>query len=383
MKLGFDVTPLCVPQSGVGTYTLNLLEQLHLLRDDRVVPVAHRPTVVTRKGIPPAVLPAVQTNKTLWMQLLLPFQLKSLGLNLAHFTNSVAPLVTPCPTIVTLHDMTLWLYPEHHYRRRLMAMRPFIPLVVRRAAAIVAVSESAKADIIRLLNVPAEKIHVIYEAADPAFRPLPPQSVATIRAHHSLPERYILYVGTLEPRKNLERLVEAFAQLVKAGHPHDLVLAGQRGWKEASLFETIERLGIKHRVRVLNQLPIEALVALYNGAEVLAFPSLYEGFGLPVIEAMACGTPVLTSRRGSLAEIAGEAAHFVEPTDVDSIQQGLQKLVTDREYRHHLQTAGLIRASHFAWEKAAMETRQVYERVHHGTQPTKQNQTTPRVNEIH
>jgi glycosyltransferase involved in cell wall biosynthesis len=363
MKLGFDVTPLCVPQSGVGTYTLNLVEQLHRLRDDTVVPLAHRPVMVTRNGMPPAVLPSMQTNKTVWMQMLLPFQLKSLGVHLAHFTNSVAPLVSPCPTIVTLHDMTLWLYPQHHYRRRLLAMRPFIPLVVQRSAAIVTVSESAKADIVRLLKVPIHKVHVVYEAADPAFRPMPPETATRLLARHRLPEQYILYVGTLEPRKNLERLVEAFAALVADGHPHHLILAGQRGWKEAPLFATIERLGVQDRVQVLTHLPIEELVALYNRAELLAFPSLYEGFGLPVIEAMACGTAVLTSRRGSLAEIAGEAAHFVEPREVSSIHEGLQCLLTDHDYRRHLQSTGRIRAATFAWEKTAVETGHLYEQV--------------------
>lgn len=357
------MTPLCVPQSGVGTYTLNLWDHLEAMRPGAVVPFAHRSLVVQQRHLGVPTVPRFSVNKTLWMQLLLPAQMSRKGIDVAHFTNSVASLFSTCPMVTTLHDMTLWLYPQHHYRRRLLAMRPLIPAAARRSAAIITVSESAKADIVNVLGVSPSKVHVIYEAADAAFRPLTvAESESLLRPLH-LPERYVLSVGTLEPRKNLERLVEAFAALVRDGYPHHLVFAGQRGWKEASLFAAIERLGLGSRVRFLDFLPLRQLVALYNRAEIMAFPSLYEGFGLPVIEAMACGTAVLTSRRGSLAEIAGEAAHFVEPTSVESIRNGLAAIVDSSDYRFYLQGQGRARAANFSWHAAAAQTWKVYESV--------------------
>ena len=314
MHIGFDITALSVPQSGVGTYSLNLFRQLAAEPTHRITPLFHRPLH------PQAQLPVWvhdhgpqrgMINKTLWMQLMLPWQLRRCGVELAHFTNSVAPLAMQCPSIVTVHDMTLWLFPEHHYRRRLLAMRPLIPLVVRRAAAVITVSQSAKDDLVRLLDIPEAKVHVIYEAPAEEFRPLAltDPRLETIRRRYGLPERFLLYVGTIEPRKNLVRLLEAFADF-RARHQsdHHLLLVGSRGWKETAVFKAIERLGLRTWVHCLDFVPLDDLIVLYNLADAVAFPSLYEGFGLPVVEAMACGTPVITSDSGSLGEVAGDAA---------------------------------------------------------------------------
>jgi len=356
MHIGFDVTPLCVPHSGVGTYTANLLEHLRRNSPGEIIPLAHR-RLAEGGG-----RSLISVNKTFWMQAVLPWVLLRLGVDVCHFTNGVASLWTPCPTVVTVHDMTLWLFPQHHYRRRLLAMRPFIPLAAHRATAIIAVSHSAKADIGRILGVPAEKVTVIYEAPGPAFRPLALGSVLeSVRQRYRLPERFLLYVGTIEPRKNLVRLLEAFACLRLTGTiPHGLVFVGQRGWKYAPVFAAVERLGLSDAVRFLGYVPTMDLVALYNLADALVFPSLYEGFGLPVVEAMACGTPVVTSPNGSLGEVAGDAALFVEPTRVESIAEGLRQVVQDRTRREELRARGLARAARFTWAQAADETRQVY-----------------------
>jgi glycosyltransferase involved in cell wall biosynthesis len=299
----------------------------------------------------------------------LPLQLSRLGVDVCHFTNSVAAWWTPCPSVVTIHDTTLWMFPRYHPRRRLLAMRPLIPRGARHAKAIIAVSAATKRDVVRTLNVPDEKVHVIYEAAAPHFRPLPRNgALELVRRKYGLPESFILHVGTLEPRKNLVRLLQAFEQVRLQGcQSHALALVGNRGWNDARIMECVERMGLDGSVRVLGHTPTEDVVALYNLADVVALPSLYEGFGLPVIEAMACGTPVVTSPNGSLAEIAGTAAEFVDPTQVESIADGLHAMLSDAGKRAALREAGLQRAAEFSWEATAEKTRQVYEAVANGS----------------
>lgn len=366
MRIGFDATPLCAPRSGVGTYTINLLEHLCRQFEDDIVPLAHRPRLWEPNGNSRSSIPnlrsSVSINKTLWMQVVLPWLLARLRTDLCHFTNGVASLWTPCPSVVTIHDMTLWLFPQHHYRRRLLAMRPFIPLAARQATAIIAVSHSTKRDIVRILRVPAPKVHVIYEAPAPCFRPLAAgPALEAVRRRYGLPERFVLYVGTIEPRKNLVRLLEAFARLRNGGPiSHAFILAGHRGWKDEAVFAAVERLKLQDAVRFLGYVPEDDLVALYNLADALAFPSLYEGFGLPVLEAMACGTPVVASPRGSLREVAGDAAIFVDPLEVESIAEGLRRVLEDAVEREELRARGLANAARFTWEATALQTRALY-----------------------
>jgi glycosyltransferase involved in cell wall biosynthesis len=291
--------------------------------------------------------------------------LSRLDVSVGHFTNSVAPLLAPCPTVITIHDMTLWLFPQYHYGRRLLSMRPFIPLAARRAAAIIAISRATKHDIVRILRVPPKKVHVIYEAPAASFRPMEREAALnTVRQVRAVPERFALYVGTIEPRKNLVRLLQAFAQLWHGGVvAHKLVFVGQRGWKEEPVFKAVDTLGLQEAVLFLGYVPHEVLVALYNLAEALVFPSLYEGFGLPVVEAMACGTPVITSRNGSLGEISGESAEFIEPASIESIAEGLRCVLNDPARQAELSHHGLAQASHYSWEAAAEQTRAVYRQV--------------------
>ena len=296
------------------------------------------------------------------MQTVLPYKLLHDSVDVCHFTNSVAPLCTGCPTVLTIHDMTLWLYPGYHYRKRLLTMRPLIPVAARRARAIIAVSESVKADIVRILGVPADKVHVVYSAPSDQFRRLPPDATTAVRRKYALPEQFVLYVGTIEPRKNLVRLLEAFASL--PNRPPALVIAGARGWKDQQVFAAVERLGLQHSVHYLGYVPQEELIVLYNLARVLAFPSLYEGCGLPVLEAMACGTPVVTSRRGGLVEMAGDAAEFVDPTSVQSIANGLQRVLTDPYRQADLRENGYAQVRRFSWRATAARTWQIYAMSH-------------------
>lgn len=367
MRIGFDTTSLSVTQSGVGVYTANLLTHLRqqIGSADSITEMCHI-SVSAASAQSGARKVQKRLNKTLWMQAVLPWQLIRHPLDVCHFTNSVAPLWSPCSTVITIHDMTLWLYPEYHYCKRLLAMRPFIPIAARRAAAIIAVSESVKADIVRILRIPANKVHVVYSASSEPFRRLfqgasDEQEAAAFRQHYGLPEHFILSVGTLEPRKNLVRLLEAFALLRQdTSMPQCLVIVGTRGWKDEPIFAAIERLGLQQSVRYLGYLPTDALIRLYNLASVLAFPSLYEGCGLPVLEAMACGTPVVTSYRGGLSEIAGDAAEYVEPLSVESIAEGLRCILSDPAYRAELVSKGYHRAAQFNWQTTAAHTYRVY-----------------------
>ncbi|MDQ7030045.1 MAG: glycosyltransferase family 1 protein [Ardenticatenia bacterium] len=185
-----------------------------------------------------------------------------------------------------------------------------------------------------------------------------------VRRRYHLPPRFVLYVGTLEPRKNLVRLVKAFARVrADADLPHHLVLVGQRGWKDVPLFAAIENLGVSDVVHVVGYVPTPDVVALYNLAELFVFPSVYEGFGLPIVEAMACGTPVLTSAVGAMAEIAGGAAELVNPLDVGELADALHCLLTDRNRRRELRRRGLRRAAEFSWRRTAEETAAIYRLV--------------------
>ncbi|MCZ7569698.1 MAG: glycosyltransferase family 4 protein [Ardenticatenaceae bacterium] len=367
MRIGIEATALHGVRSGVGTYTLNLL--WHLWQSPagschEWLLFSNRP--LTLNGYDPGDRARVVGNyqfryQSLWRQALLPFALHAYRPAVCHFTNLMAPLWAPCPMVVTIHDLTLKLMPHYHPVRRRTVMGPLLAPSARQAARIIAVSETSKRDIVAFLGVADEKISVIYEAAGPAFRPRPAAEVAQVLGRLSLDQPYILYVGTIEPRKNLVRLVRAFAHLRAEGRCERLVLAGALGWDYAPLFAEIERLGLGDAVIHLGFVPQDELVVLYNGAAVFVFPSLYEGFGLPPLEAMACGTPVITSTTSACAELATDAALLVDPTDELAIAEALRQVLTDSDLAADLRQRGLARVAAFSWEQTAEQTLAVYE----------------------
>jgi len=365
--IGFDATSLLGERSGVGTYTARLLEALIKLYPGwRYLLFSNRSLHTLEGSINGAIRtrPYFSYNRWLWMQTLLPLVIARSRADLSHFTNSSAPLWQPKPFVLTIHDASLFLHQNHHPRARLLTIGLPLPRLARKAAAVITVSKSARKDIIDTLGIAPEKVTVIYEAASAHFNPVTDQShlVAISRKYH-LPEEFILYVGTLEPRKNLSRLVRAFRHLRQAGYPHHLVLTGSLGWSMNGFMKEIESDRLRESIHVLGYVPAEDLPAIYSLATVFAFPSLYEGFGLPPLEAMACGTPVLTSNNTSLAEICGDAAYQVNPTHVGEISYGLQRLLDDPELRFSLGHKGIERAKMYSWDRAARQTMQVYRQV--------------------
>jgi glycosyltransferase involved in cell wall biosynthesis len=365
MRIAFDGTTLRPGRTGVGYYTEHLLE--HLAREaagDELIVVSNRP-VDTTKPLSPSVRVVScgsRTPRMVWMQTVAPRVLRDLQPSVVHFTNGMIPIASPVPTVVTIHDMSLTMYPRYHPLRRVLLNRPFVDLAARRAAAIITVSQSAKRDIVRIYGLPSERVHVVHEAAAPSFRPIANRAeIARVRQRYRLAERFILYVGTIEPRKNLPRLIEAFAARHKRGDlPHQLVCAGPYGWLSRDIEQRIERLQVTDAIRFTGYVPFDDLPALYTLADMFVFPSLYEGFGLPVIEAMACGTPVITGSVPALTEIGGGAIEHVEDLQVETLGDAMVALGRDGNRRRHLSLLGLARARTFSWERAARETLEVY-----------------------
>jgi len=270
--------------------------------------------------------------------------------------------------VVTIHDLTFVTHPEFHLPANVEHCLVGTRLAIERADALIAVSESTRRDLIERMNAPAERIVVTHEAADPGLgRVADPARLAAVRRRYELPERFVLFVGAMEPRKNLSRLLAAFAALPPALRgEYRLVVAGAQGWLNDSVRARAEKLGLADDVRFVGYVAQEDIAALYSLATVFAYPSLWEGFGLPVLEAMACGTPVLTSDVSSLPEVAGDAALLVCPTDVDAIAGGLTRLLESAPLRADLAARGLCRAAAFSWERCARETLAVYTSVCRG-----------------
>lgn len=352
-------------QSGVSTYIRHLVQEMGTLEWPGEM-LVYLPSPDAAREIPGRLRARVSpielhrpAARILWQHSLFPFLLARDRVALLHATMNVAPWWTPCPVVVTIHDLAYLRYPEVHPLGRRLYLSALTRITVRRARAIVAVSRFTRDEIVRFFRVPPQRIRVIYEGYDPAFRPLPAAEVEAFRKQHNLPERYLLYVGNLEPRKNLPTLVRAFARIA-AEHDLVLVLAGPPGWGYTGLFRLVEALGLEGRVRFPGFVPAEELPLWYNAAVAFVYPSRYEGFGLPPLEAMACGTPVVVSSASSLPEVVGEAAVQVDPDDVDSLAGALLELLTRHELRETYRERGPERARRFSWSRAARETLFLY-----------------------
>lgn len=364
MRIGYEISSVGAQPSGVGTYALQLLTGMAEVEDQHeYLLLSNRPHHQRQLAALPRMRDMARPfpSRMLWMQLVLPAQLGATRPDICHYPNSLGPLRSPVPYVVTIHDMTLSLMPRHHPLRKQLLVRPLIPLVARRAARVITVSSQARDDIVRLLRVPGERVAVVPEAAAPIFRPTSAAEQARVRAQHGLPATYALYLGTLEPRKNLVRLIRAWHRVRQSGAaPHKLVLGGAPGWHFAPIYDEVRRLGCADDVVFTGYLPRADLPAVYGAADAFVFPSLAEGFGLPVVEAMACGTPVLISDTPALREVAGEAAVRVNPWSVEAMARGLESLLTDRAQHDRLRSAGLARAASFSWQRAARETLAIY-----------------------
>ena len=286
------------------------------------------------------------------------------GVSLFHATEHLLPKLTQARSVFTLHDVAYLLFPEYHLPRNRIYLRTMMPRFLRRADRIIAVSENTRRDALRFYPLDPAKVEVIPEGVEVRFRPdVDGGVVSHVRHRYRLPERFILTVGTIEPRKNLRTLVEAYAGL-RAMHPEvGLVIAGGRGWLFEPLFEQVRALGLEDQVIFTGHVPDDDIPALLNAAEVFAFPSEFEGFGLPPLEAMACGVPVVSSNAASLPEVVGDAGLLLPPRDVRGWVTTLDRVLDDGQLRSDLSARGVSRARLFSWDTAARRTLEVYRSV--------------------
>ncbi|MFP4501971.1 MAG: glycosyltransferase family 4 protein [Candidatus Hydrogenedentota bacterium] len=288
------------------------------------------------------------------------------------------PLGVPCPLAATIYDLAVRRFPRQFTWRRRLIARIELRLAAWRAACLCAVSEASKADLRRYYRVPADCIWITRGGVDDRFHyPQPASALTRVHAAHDLPEHFVLYVGRIQPRKNLVRLIDAFARVCEEhpALPHELIIAGDAGWLDAPIYAHAKASSARDRIRFLGFVADGDLPPLMAAADVLALVSLWEGFGLPVVEAMACGTAVLTSNCSSLPEVAGDAAHLADPADTAAIADGLARLLTDGAYRHALERRGTAQAARFTWNAAAAHLMQAVrtaaEMNHKGAKATK------------
>lgn len=300
-------------------------------------------------------------RRILWEQLAQPWQLGAF--DLYHALAFVSPLWLTKPSVVTVYDLSFIHYPQVLSASRRLYLRTFTALSCRRARRVIGISESTARDVQRSLGIPAERIDVALPGYDrERYKPLPTHEVQAFRTRKNLPERFWLFVGTLEPRKNLPTLLEAYAALPK-GERLPLLIGGGKGWGYDAIFSRIERYNLGDDVRWVGFLPWEELPLWYNSAEVFIYPSVFEGFGLPVLEAMACGTPVIVSDASSLPEVAGNAGMLVPPDDVMGWTEALRCAAADGEWRAEAQERSLREAARFSWEITARQTLESYRRA--------------------
>lgn len=368
MRIGIDVTALPTRLFGAGNYIVNLTQTL--IQTDRANEyfIFSKPKQIelfAGRGGAQIVRVDLPTrfHRIAWEQSLFPWLIRRHALDAVHSPHYTMPVLAGCAKVVTFHDMTFFLHPEAHLYYKLIFFRGMIPISARRADALIAISQNTRRDIEQLLPIDASKVFTIPYGIAPIFRPRSVEEQQAALRKYDLPSQFILYVGNLEPRKNLPSLLRAFAQLAQRGLPHALVLAGSRGWMDDELFATLRELNLGQRVFMPGYIPQAELPAVYSASSLFVYASRYEGFGLPVLEAMACGAPVITSNVASMPEIAGEAGVLVQPDNPAELTEAMVRVLTNRDLRERMSRQGVERAKLFSWERAAQETVRVYEQV--------------------
>ena len=370
MRIAIDAHSIGARLGGNETYAINLIEALaeidqtnlytlYVTKRDALERFANRwPNFTVKQTLPHTPL--------IRIPLILSRELRRKPVDVLHVQYTAPPLA-PCPVVTTIHDLAFEHLPETFNRRSWMQLRLTVRRTARRAAQIITVSEYSRQDICNTYSIPSERITVTPEAASGKFFPLTDATeLRAVREIYGIKRNYILSLCSIQPRKNLIRLVEAYSFLRKSSAHLELpqlVLAGKSGWRDDEIFRAAQRETVADDIVLTGYVADEHLNALYNGATCFVYPSYFEGFGLPILEAMKCGTPVVAGNRTSLPEVAGEAAILFDPFETKSLADALQRLLRDPECRATLSAKGFERAGEFSWKTTARLTLEVYERA--------------------
>ena len=367
MKIAIDASTIST-QGGPRAYVLGLIDALLKIdRQNEYVVFYNDPQHLGRfPGTREIVLPGKTPLARLWREhFLLPLACRTEKVDLLHCPKSAVPFFSPCPVVVTLHDLIPITHPETETRAAQLYWRLQIPIAARRASFIITDSEHARREIVEMFAVSENRIAVTPLGYPPAMdAPPDPVRAAEVRRRYGLPDTYILYVGTIQPRKNLDMLIDAYASLRSEGSTaQKLVIVGRKGWLYENLFARISTLGLVDDVLFTGFVPDEELPDLYDGANLFVYLSLFEGFGLPPLEAMSRGVPVVTSNTTSLPEVVGEAGIMVSPHSLDEVVAGMRRVLSDDITAGRMRQAGRLRAQQFSWVRTARETLALYRQV--------------------
>jgi glycosyltransferase involved in cell wall biosynthesis len=371
MHIGLDGLPLTTPKTGVGHYTFELARELATLEPSHGFDLLY-PATYPLLSLPDRL--TMPSNLKLervrvgplgrhWWSAGLPRHIRAQGIELFHGTNYDVPLWRSCATVLTIHDLSPLLHPETQRRRSVQRARRRLPLMLRTADAVITPTESVRRELCEFFKVAPTKIFAIPEAARACFAPMDFAATENVRRRLGVGDEFILAVGTIEPRKNLATLVSAFEEVIRArpASALQLVIAGGAGWLSGPLFEAFSKTPVSDRILLTDYLHDDDLRALYASCRAFIYPSIYEGFGLPPLEAMACGAPVIASSIPALRETTGDAARHFNPKDIGELTKELLGLLGDEHARQNLSIAGRRCAAEFSWEKTARLTWDVYE----------------------
>ena len=378
IRIGIDISRTVEEATGVGYYAKNLVHALAKVDSENDYLLYGMFYDCYPKGWKRAAIPKShnfrlhQNNSLSWFVRKKwenggKYKEKLLGgIDLLHSTAYTMPLVSNLKVIVTIHDLSCFVYPQYHTEANYQFVTKNVHQAARRASFIITDSENTKREIIRFLHVPEERIEMIYLAAGEAFNEkCSPESITQIKNKYRIGKPYLFAVGSIEPRKNLASTLIAFKALIEIKKiDYQFVIAGGKGWKNEAFYRLLKKLNVDEHLVFTGYVPEEDLPALYQGAEMFVYPSFYEGFGLPVLEAMSSGTPVITSNTSSLPELAGDAALLINPAEIFEIYEAMEALATKPQLREELKVKGKEQSKRFSWEQTACRTLEIYQKVY-------------------